>query len=230
MIQVNGLSHDFVLGKKNQRTTLSVLKDISLQVDKGEIVTVVGKSGSGKSTLLNLISGFIRPTKGDIWIDGNHVSDFSEAAFADLRLNKMGFIFQNFQLLPAMTAFQNVELPLTLSGMSAKNRRQLAGEMMEKVGLKAYQEHYPSELSGGQQQRVSIARAMVLNPPLIMADEPTGSLDSDTEAELLALIRQLNKEIGITFMIITHDEEVARIGDRTIIIKDGSLVEAGASV
>lgn len=170
MIQVSGLSHDFVLGKKNQRTTLSVLKDITLQVEKGEIVTVVGKSGSGKSTLLNLISGFIRPTKGDIRIDGNHVSDFSESAFADLRLNKMGFVFQNFQLLPAMTAFQNVELPLTLSGMNTKRRRQLAGEMMEKVGLSEYQEHYPSELSGGQQQRVSIARAMVLNPPLIMAD------------------------------------------------------------
>ncbi|GAB3046262.1 ABC transporter ATP-binding protein [Virgibacillus ainsalahensis] len=230
MITVKEVSHDFILGKKKQQSRLSVLKDISFEVKKGEIVAVVGKSGSGKSTLLNLISGFIHPTDGEIWIDDQKVTEFTEAEFADFRLKQMGFIFQNFQLIPSMTAFQNIELPLTLSGEDISDRKQLTWEMLEKVGLKDYKDHYPSELSGGQQQRVSIARALVLNSPLIMADEPTGSLDSETEADLLKLIQQLNREMGVTFLMITHDEEVAGIGNRVITISDGSLIEDGAIV
>lgn len=227
MINVKQLSHDFILGKKKQQTKLPVLKEISFQVDKGEIVSIVGKSGSGKSTLLNLISGFIRPTGGEIWIQEQNVTDKTEAEFADFRLKHMGFIFQSFQLIPSMTAFQNVELPLILKGESESVRKKKTIEILEMVGLVEFKDHYPSELSGGQQQRVSIARALILNPPLILADEPTGSLDSETEAELLQFIQQLNRDLGVTFLIITHDEEVARIGDRTITIRDGRLVEVG---
>ncbi len=229
MITVNQLSHHFILGKKKQETTLSVLQDISFQVNKGEIVTIVGKSGSGKSTLLNLISGFIRPTEGGIWINDQQVSDLTEAEFADFRLEHMGFIFQSFQLIPSMTAFQNIELPLILKGESESSRKKITLAILGKVGLTEFADHYPSELSGGQQQRVSIARALVLNPPLILADEPTGSLDSETETELLQFIKQLNQEMEITFLIITHDDEVAAIGDRTITISDGRIVEGARS-
>lgn len=225
MIKVENLSHQFELGKKGKKTIVPVLKNISMEVHKGEIVSVVGKSGSGKSTLLNLISGFIRAKEGEIWIDGNLVSDYSEAKFADFRLENIGFIFQSFQLIPSMTAYQNIELPLILRGESESNRRIIVNQLLEKVGLIEYKDHYPSELSGGQQQRVSIARALVLEPALILADEPTGSLDSETEAEILDIIQNLNQELGITFLIITHDEEVARIGHRSITIKDGSLME-----
>ncbi|OZU88926.1 ABC transporter ATP-binding protein [Virgibacillus indicus] len=228
MIHVKKLNHHFILGKKGQKATLPVLKDISFEVDKGEIVTVVGKSGSGKSTLLNLISGFIRPTDGEIWIDNKKVTDFTEAEFADYRLNHVGVIFQNFQLIPSMTAFQNIELALTLKGINKNERNQITMEMLKKVGIAEFQDHYPGELSGGQQQRVSIARALVLKPPIILADEPSGSLDSETEADLLEFIQKLNNEMGITFLIITHDEEVAKIGNRTITINDGRLVEGGA--
>ncbi|MFD1850874.1 ABC transporter ATP-binding protein [Oceanobacillus bengalensis] len=230
MIQVKHLNHHFELGKKEKKTRLTVLENINLCVEKGEIVTIVGKSGSGKSTLLNLISGFIRPVEGEIWIDGKEVSHFTEAEFADFRLKHMGFVFQNFQLIPSMTAYQNIELPLILKGLTEKDRKQITDEMLETVGLTDFRSHYPSELSGGQQQRVSIARALVLKPALILADEPTGSLDSETEAELLTFIKQLNKDYGITFLIITHDEEVASIGHRTITISDGQLLEGGASL
>ncbi|MEN1968149.1 ABC transporter ATP-binding protein [Lentibacillus sp. N15] len=225
MITVKQLSHHFTLGKKGQKTTLPVLTDISFQVNKGEIVSIVGKSGSGKSTLLNLISGYIQPSEGDIWIADQHVTDFSEAQFADFRLEHLGFIFQSFQLIPSMTAFQNIELPLTFKGMDASKRKTLVMEMIDKVGLTAFCDHYPSELSGGQQQRVSIARALVLNPPLILADEPTGSLDSETEASLLEFIQQLNRELGTTFLIITHDDAVAQIGNCSLSISDGKLLE-----
>jgi acetoin utilization transport system ATP-binding protein len=229
LIQIKQLSHHFELGRKGQKTILPVLKDITMEVRKGEIVTVVGKSGSGKSTLLNLISGFIRPTEGEIWIDGVQVSNLTEAKFADFRLEHIGFIFQSFQLIPSMTAYQNIELPLILKGESEKNRLTTVNQLLEKVGLVDFKDHYPSELSGGQQQRVSIARALVLEPALILADEPTGSLDSETEAEILEIIHQLNRELGITFLIITHDEEVAQIGHHTISIKDGRIVEGAAT-
>jgi len=230
LIQIKNLSHHFELGKKGRKTILPVLKDINMEVRRGEIVSVVGKSGSGKSTLLNLISGFIRPTEGEIWMEGQIVSDLSEAKFADFRLKHIGFIFQSFQLIPSMTAYQNIELPLILKGEEEKKRKEIVVRMMENVGLRDFQDHYPSELSGGQQQRVSIARALVLEPTLILADEPTGSLDSETESEILEIIQKLNQELGITFLIITHDEEVAQIGDRTISIRDGRIMEGANAV
>ncbi|WP_371069724.1 ABC transporter ATP-binding protein [Sediminibacillus sp. JSM 1682029] len=229
MITVKNLHHHFELGKKGEKSTLSVLRDITFQVKEKEIVAIKGRSGSGKSTLLHLISGFIRPVQGEIWIDGTKVTNLNETDFAAFRLQHVGFIFQNFQLIPSMTAHQNVELPLILDGTPQEKRKTIVGETLRKVGLENHGEHYPSELSGGQQQRVSIARALVLNPPLILADEPTGSLDSETEEHLLELIQQLNKEMGITFLIITHDDQVAHIGNRTIEIADGLLVEGGVT-
>ncbi|WP_227396269.1 ABC transporter ATP-binding protein [Jeotgalibacillus aurantiacus] len=230
MIEVNQVSHHFRLEKKGQQSRLDVIKNISFHVQQGEIVSIVGRSGSGKSTLLNLISGFIKPSEGEIIILDEKVSEFTESEFADFRLKNMGFIFQNFQLIPSMTAYENVELPLILKGVSEAARKQMTIDMLKTVGLEHFQGHYPSELSGGQQQRVSIARALVLEPPLILADEPTGSLDSETEQDLLRFIQKLNRERGITFVIITHDDEVAKIGNRTIRITDGELAESGVFV
>lgn len=225
MIKVDHVCHDFEIGKKGSRTIIPVLNDISFTVNKGEIVTIIGRSGSGKSTLLNLISGFIRPKIGGITINSIKVTDLNESKFADFRIQNIGFIFQSFQLIPSMTAFQNVELPLILKGEGIAARKKITEEMLAKVGLKDYQEHYPGELSGGQQQRVSIARALIVNPPVILADEPTGSLDSETEDDLLSFIQELNRNLGITFLIITHDDKVAKIGHRTIELKDGKMVE-----
>ncbi|GEN54455.1 ABC transporter ATP-binding protein [Halobacillus faecis] len=223
MIKVENLSHSFFVGKKNNRQEVSVLKDINLEVGEGEIVTIVGRSGSGKSTLLNLMSGYIKSTKGDIFIADERVTDYKESIWADFRADHLGFIFQSFQLIPSMNAYQNIELPLVMKGVSEKERKQRVVEMLDKVGLNDYQNHYPSELSGGQQQRVSVARALIVQPPIILADEPTGSLDQETEGELLEFIQQLNRVENITFVIITHDEEVARVADRTIRLEDGRI-------
>lgn len=223
MIHVEGLSHEFRIGKKGKERIVPVLHDIDLQVKQGEIVAILGRSGSGKSTLLNLISGYIHPTSGNIGILGTNVTKYTEGDWAKFRLDNLGFIFQSFQLIPSMTAYENVELPLVLKGVSDRDRARRTKEMLERVGLLEYEGHYPSELSGGQQQRVSIARALVVNPPLILADEPTGSLDSENEAQLLDFIKTLNREFGITFLMITHDEQVASIAHRTITLHNGRM-------
>jgi acetoin utilization transport system ATP-binding protein len=225
MITIKDLSHEFEIGKKGNKTIIPVLKNVSFEVNKGEIVTIVGRSGSGKSTLLNLVSGFIRPKKGEIIINGVAISTMNESKFADFRIEHLGFIFQSFQLIPSMTAYQNVELPLILKGVKENERKHRTNEILQMVGLYDYKDHYPGELSGGQQQRVSIARALIVNPPIILADEPTGSLDSETEEDLLNFIITLNKELGITFLIITHDEKVSQIGHRTIELRDGRVLE-----
>lgn len=225
MISIKGLSHDFEIGKKGNKTIIPVLRNVSFEVGKGEIVTIVGRSGSGKSTLLNLVSGFIRPKAGEIFINGVPTSTLNESKFADFRIEHLGFIFQSFQLIPSMTAYQNIELPLILKGIKETERKIRTSEMLKMVGLTDYKNHYPGELSGGQQQRVSIARALIVNPPIILADEPTGSLDSETEEDLLNFIIELNESLGITFLIITHDEKVAKIGHRTIELRDGRVLE-----
>ncbi|MDR7072969.1 ABC transporter ATP-binding protein [Fictibacillus barbaricus] len=225
MISVENLSYAFKIGKKGKENIVPVLHDINLHVAQGEIVAVVGRSGSGKSTLLNLISGFIQPEVGSIQLNGTQVSGLSESKWAEFRLNNLGFIFQSFQLIPSMTAYENVEFPLVLQGIGEKERKERTSEMLKRVGLDPYQAHYPGELSGGQQQRVSIARALILNPPLILADEPTGSLDSENEKELLTFIKELNRKFGITFLMITHDHEVASIAHRKVEIIDGYLQE-----
>ncbi|CAG9620600.1 ABC transporter ATP-binding protein [Sutcliffiella rhizosphaerae] len=227
MIKVKGLSHHFVVGKKHKEQRVPVLKDISMSIFEGEIVAIVGKSGSGKSTLLNLISGFMKPTEGMIEINGQKVSAFSEAEWADFRLKHIGFIFQSFQLIPSMTAYSNVELALKIKGTSIDKRRKLVLEVLARVGLKGFEDFYPNELSGGQQQRVGIARALITKPKIILADEPTGSLDSETEQEFLEFIRELNRNEGITFVIITHDMDVAKVAHRKVELMEGSFIERG---
>ncbi|RKN70037.1 ABC transporter ATP-binding protein [Paenibacillus ginsengarvi] len=226
MIEVQGVSHQFAIGKKGKERIVPVLQHIDMRVEEGEMVAIVGRSGSGKSTLLNLISGYIRPTQGDISVMGRTVTKLSEGEWADFRLANFGFMFQSFQLIPSMTAFENIELPLVLQGVRIEKRKRRVNEMLERVGLSDYAQHYPSELSGGQQQRVSVARALVLRPPIVLADEPTGSLDSENERELLRLIGELNREQGITFLIITHDEQVAATANRTVTLQDGRIIKS----
>lgn len=225
MIEVLNLSHSFQIGKKGKEKNIPVLNDIDFTVKKGEIVSIVGKSGSGKSTFLHILAGFIVPQKGHILIRETETSAFNEVESAAFRLENFGFIFQNFQLMPGLNAFENIELPLKLKGIEKTERRRKVSALMQEVGLDHVGDHYPNELSGGQQQRVSIARALITDPPIIFADEPTGSLDSETEQDVLLLIQSLNKSRGITFVMITHDEEVAHVADRMYTMHDGRLVE-----
>ncbi|WP_153723423.1 ABC transporter ATP-binding protein [Sporosarcina cascadiensis] len=227
MITVDNINHSFLIGRKGKETNVPVLKRISFSVRQGEIVSIVGRSGSGKSTLLHILAGFLKPDSGEIRVKDTVTSTFSEQQSAQFRLENFGFIFQNFQLMPGLTAFENVELPLKLTGMNRHTRKDKVNKLMQQVGLTAVQDHYPNELSGGQQQRVSIARALITDPPIIFADEPTGSLDSETELEVLQLIQTLNKTLGITFVIITHDDEVAHKADRMYRMHDGILTEEG---
>lgn len=225
MIKIRGLHHHFKIGKKENQRDVPVLKGITLEVGKGEIVAILGKSGSGKSTLLHILAGFMLPEAGSVVVNGKETSVLKESQQADFRLENFGFIFQNFQLMPGLSAFENVELPLKIKGMDEKERKVKVTQLLEKVGLQEVSGHYPNELSGGQQQRVSIARALITDAPIILADEPTGSLDSETEKDILLLIQSLNKKLGLTFVIITHDEEVAAVADRQYRLHDGELVK-----
>lgn len=224
MIQVQNVNHTFLIGKKGKEKKVPVLKGLSFEVEKGEIVAIVGKSGSGKSTLLHIIAGFMSPEQGSITVNGHETAFLNETERAQFRLDNFGFIFQNFQLMPGLTAFENIELPLKLKGVAAKKRKTSVQQLLKKVGLEEVADHYPNELSGGQQQRVSIARALITNPPILFADEPTGSLDSETEQDFLLLIQDLNQTLGVTFVIITHDEEVASIAHRKFKMRDGELM------
>lgn len=229
MITLTNIQHTFLIGKKGQEKKVPVLKNVDLQVDSGDIVAIVGKSGSGKSTLLNAIAGFLKTDSGSIKLNGVDTTDLTEAEHAKFRLKNVGFIFQNFQLMPGLTAFENVELPLKIQGMGKSARFQVVRQIMDRVGLNEVIDHYPNELSGGQQQRVCIARALVTKPAIILADEPTGSLDSETELEILDLIKSLNESMDITFVIITHDEEVANSAHKKYRMHDGELKEATPS-
>ncbi len=226
MIEMLQINHQFAIGKKGKERVVPVLHDIDLHVKQGEIVAIVGRSGSGKSTLLNLMSGYIRPTSGAIRVAGQAVTALSEGEWANFRLAHLGFMFQSFQLIPSMTAFENAELPLVLKGLGQTERKKRVMELLDQVGIADYAGHYPGELSGGQQQRVSVARSLLLNPPIVLADEPTGSLDSDNERQLLSLIQHLNQDKGTTFVLITHDEQVASVAHRTVTLKDGHLLNA----
>ncbi|MBZ4654942.1 MAG: putative transport system ATP-binding protein [Peptococcaceae bacterium] len=199
------------------------LNKINLTVEEGEFVAIVGPSGSGKSTLMNLIGCLDIPTQGEYWLDGQEVSKLSDDELADIRNLKIGFIFQGFNLLHKLSALENVELPLIYRGMNAKERQERALRALAKVGLEHRLHHKPSELSGGQQQRVAIARALAGDPPLILADEPTGNLDSVSGKEVLASLQELNQQ-GHTIILITHDTQVAERARRIIRIQDGSIV------
>jgi len=225
MISVQQVSHSYQIGKKQNKQNIPVLNELSFEIDSGEIIGIIGKSGSGKSTLLHILAGFLQPTDGKVIINGNQLVGMSEEKLAGFRAKHIGFIFQNFQLMPKHTAKENIELSLTLSGVSKKERQSIVKKWMEKLEIEHVADHYPSELSGGQQQRVAIARAMVHEPPVIFADEPTGNVDTETEESILSIIQQLNKEFNLTFVMITHDKEVASISDRVYTLTKGTLKE-----
>lgn len=219
--EVIDLKKQYIMGGQ----PLEVLRGVSLAVEPGEVVCVMGPSGSGKSTLLNIIGGLDRPSAGTVLAEGEDLAQMDDERLADYRRHKIGFVFQSFNLVPSMTARQNVELPLTFAGVPAEERAQRAAAALESTGLGHRIDHRPTELSGGEQQRVAIARAVINEPTLMLADEPTGNLDSATGREILGLIRQMNED-GRTFMISTHDRGVAEsIAHRIIHIVDGMIAE-----
>ncbi|MEG0774253.1 ABC transporter ATP-binding protein [Clostridium sp.] len=215
----------YEMGEEEQ----TVLKNINLTIDKGEFVSILGPSGSGKSTLMNIIGCLDVPTEGKYILNNNEVEDLDEAELAQIRNKEIGFVFQQFQLLPRLNALQNVELPLIYAGIPEKQRREKAKEMLCRVGLSDKLKNKPNQLSGGQQQRVAIARAMVTEPTIVLADEPTGALDQKTGKQIMELFKELHKE-GKTIIMITHDEEIAKHGSRTIKILDGNLSEVKMNV
>ena len=199
------------------------LDGISVTIDHGEFVAIVGHSGSGKSTFMNMLGCLDTPTSGDYYLDGVNVAGMTDDELSDIRNKQIGFIFQGFNLIPSLTAQENVELPLVYRGMPAEQRRQLAEEALTRVGMEHRMNHRPSELSGGQQQRVAIARAIAARPPIIMADEPTGNLDTRSGEEVMKILHELNEE-GRTIVLITHDNDIARQATRAIRIIDGKMV------
>ncbi|HKT79000.1 MAG TPA: ABC transporter ATP-binding protein [Vicinamibacterales bacterium] len=203
---------------------VTALDGVSLSVPRGDLVSIVGPSGSGKSTLLNLIGGLDRPTSGDVRIDGEALADLSDDQLTKIRRDKIGFIFQFFNLLPTLTCLENVGLPLHLRGWAREKVRDRALELLNLVQLGHRTSHLPDELSGGERQRVAIARALSIYPPILLADEPTGNLDTQTGAEILALIQDLHARLGSTVVIVTHDMKVAESCARTIALRDGAIV------
>ena len=204
---------------------LHVLKGIDLSIDRGEFVSIMGASGSGKSTLLNILGILDNYDTGEYWLDGKLIKDLSERQAAAYRNRMIGFIFQSFNLIGFKTAVENVELPLFYQGVSRHKRHMLAMEYLERLGLKEWSTHYPNEMSGGQKQRVAIARALITHPQIILADEPTGALDSKTSVEVMDLLGQLNREEHVTLIVVTHESGVANCTDKIIHIKDGIIGE-----
>jgi putative ABC transport system ATP-binding protein len=201
------------------------LRDVSVSIDAGELVAIVGASGSGKSSFLNVVGGLDMPTSGGIWIGEDNLAEVSEPALARIRNEKIGFVFQQFNLLPRYSAMRNVELPLIYSNVAPTERHRRSTELLQRLGLGDHLNKLPLKMSGGQQQRVAIARALSNQPQILLADEPTGALDSKSSADVMALLVSLNRERGITLLIVTHDENVARKCDRLIRFADGRIVE-----
>ena len=201
------------------------LDDVSLEINQGEFIAIVGHSGSGKSTFMNMLGCLDTPDSGEYFLDGKDVANLSDNELSDIRNHKIGFIFQGFNLIPNLDALGNVELPLIYRGLGKQQRKEIAGEALSKVGLENRMDHRPNQLSGGQQQRVAVARAIAAQPPIILADEPTGNLDSKMGAEVMELLHQLNKEDGRTIVMVTHNEEQAKQTSRTVRFFDGRQVE-----
>jgi putative ABC transport system ATP-binding protein len=224
IIELRGVCKDYPLGK----LTVRALSDVDLSFERGEFTTIAGPSGSGKTTLLNMIGCVDVPTRGSVLFDGVETSALTDAALTRLRLEKLGFIFQSFNLVAVLSVFQNVELPLLLQGgIDPAERRKRVTQILERVGLGTYLKHRPTELSGGQRQRVAIARALINRPRLVLADEPTANLDSVTGGSILALMKELNREEGVTFLFSTHDARVMELATRIVRMEDGRIVDTG---
>jgi putative ABC transport system ATP-binding protein len=202
---------------------LYALREVSLAIARGGFVAIMGPSGSGKSTFMNIIGCLDRPSSGRYFLDGYDVGSLDRDRRAEIRNHRLGFVFQNFNLLPRTSALENVELPLLYNPERREKRREIALEALSMVGLAEFSDHHPSQLSGGQQQRVAIARSLVNNPEIILADEPTGALDSRTGAEIMCVFQKLNRELGITIILVTHDSDIARCGGRIIRFRDGRV-------
>lgn len=224
ILELNGICKEYNQGK----ITVPALQNVNFSMEEGEYVAVMGPSGSGKTTLMNLIGCLDKPTRGEFFLDGQDISKCTENEMSDIRLKKIGFVFQSFHLLPRQTALQNVEMPLNYATIPRKERRERAFRALERVGLAERVDFRPNQLSGGQMQRVAIARAMVNNPKLLLADEPTGALDTKSGHQVMELFQRLNEE-GVSVLMITHDPEIASFAKRTVTIRDGRLSEKEVS-
>ena len=222
IIELSNVNKIYKVGK----IKVQALREINLMIESGEFLSCAGPSGSGKTTLLNLIGCLDKPTSGDVYIEGTPTAALSKNQLADLRRKNIGFVFQSFNLVPVLTAFENVEFPLILTGdLSSEQRKELVDSILEEVGLAEMKNRRPNELSGGQQQRVAIARSLVKEPILVLADEPTANLDSETGKNILQLMRELNEESGTTFVFATHDKMVMEYAKRLVLLKDGTVIE-----
>ncbi|MGA7732093.1 MAG: ABC transporter ATP-binding protein [Chloroflexia bacterium] len=219
IIKLTGLTRQYRVGP----TTVAAVAGVDLEIARGEAVALVGPSGSGKSTLLNLVGGLDRPSGGEIWVDGEDIAKASPKRLVAHRRERIGFVFQSFNLLPHRTALENVEVPLMVAGLPRSERRAQARALLERVGLGARTDHRPNQLSGGEQQRVAIARSLANHPSILLADEPTGNLDSATGTEVMALLRELNAA-GLTLILVTHDTTVAGYANRIVRLRDGKIV------
>lgn len=221
IIEMKNITKSFYIETPNQ---LNILKGIDITVEEGEFVSIIGTSGSGKSTLMNIIGALDRPTSGSYILDGTNIEEISDNGLSEVRNKQIGFVFQTYNLIPRSSALKNVELPMLYNGKGRKERRERAEQLLELVGMKDRMSHQPNELSGGQKQRVAIARALVNNPSIILADEPTGALDSATGRLVMDLFHKIHEEEGKTIVLITHNNELADETQRIITLKDGNVI------